>query len=283
VVQNDKCGLVVPAGKVETLAEALQRLASSRDLRGALGTRARERVLKNYTVEKEAAALQSIYEEIVQQNQVIVLPGYFMRYIPLLGLELSWLYVGFRQAAYEAGAARQPGKKFGAPAKKVARYAGMSLRTFRRWSAKPDTWQRLQGMVTPVDDKPQWQHGSDGHPHRTPRYYRVSMTLPLTPSYELSLRAWLYKRLSEGKSALAVIQAALETPVNELIPWQETTLPLGDNSIELHSVQGVLHAVCGPISESERTQFQELTDKLAQHRLPGSGSTRDDDQRIAAQ
>jgi hypothetical protein len=214
------------------------------------------------------AEYQSIYEEIVRQNQVIVLPGYFMRYIPLLGLELSWLYVGFRQAAYEAGAARQPGKKFGAPAKKVARYAGMSLRTFRRWSAKPDTWQRLQGMVTPVDDKPQWQHSSDGHPHRTPRNYRVSMTLPLTPSDELSLRAWLYKRLSEGKSALAVIQAALETPVNELIPWQETTLPLGDNSIELHSVQGVLHTVCGPISESDRTQFQELTDKLAQHLMP---------------
>ena len=62
------------------------------------------------------AEYQSIYDEIVQPDQVIVVPGYFMRYIPLLGLELAWLYIGFRQAAYEAGAARQPGKKFGAPA-----------------------------------------------------------------------------------------------------------------------------------------------------------------------
>ena len=32
---------------------------------------------------------QSIYDEIVQPDQVIVVPGYFVRYIPLLGLELA--------------------------------------------------------------------------------------------------------------------------------------------------------------------------------------------------
>jgi DnaA N-terminal domain len=67
------------------------------------------------------AEYQSIYDEIVQPDQVIVVPGYFLRYIALLGVELAWLYIGFRQAAYEAGATRQPGKKFGAPAQKVAR------------------------------------------------------------------------------------------------------------------------------------------------------------------
>lgn len=214
------------------------------------------------------AEYQSIYDEIVKQEQVIVVPGYFMRYIPLLGLELAWLYIGFRQAAYEAGAARQPGKKFGAPAQKVARYSGMSLRTFRRYSAKPDTWQRLSGLVMPVEDKPRWQHGSDNHPHRTPRYYRVAMTLPLIPSDELSLRAWLYKRLAGGKSPLAVIQAALETPVEELTPWQENIPSSRDGGVELHSVQEVLCAVCGPISENDRTQFQELADQLAQHLMP---------------
>jgi hypothetical protein len=214
------------------------------------------------------AEYQSIYDEIVHPEQVIVVPGYFIRYVPLLGLELAWLYIGFRQAAYEAGAARQPGKKFGAPAKKVARYSGMSLRTFRRYSAKPDTWLRLRGLVTPVDDKPRWQHGNDNHPHRAPRFYRVALTLPLTPSDELSLRAWLYKQLAQGKNPLTVIQAALETPMNELIPWEENTTSLRDASIELHSVQDVLGAVCGLIPENDRTQFQELADQLAQHLMP---------------
>ncbi len=214
------------------------------------------------------AEYQSIYDEIVRPDQVIVVPGYFLRFIPLLGPDLAWLYIGFRQAAYEAGASRQPGKKFGAPAKKVARFAGMSLRTFRRWSAKPDTWQHLQGLVTPAEDKPRWHHGKDGHPHRTPRFYRVSMTLPLTPTDELSLRAWLYKRLSEGKNPLTVIQSALDTPVMELIPWLENTAHLRDSDIELHSVQDVLHSVCGPILEHDRAQFQELADRLAQHLMP---------------
>ena len=47
------------------------------------------------------------------------------------------------------------------------------------------------------------------------------MTLPLTPSDERSLRAWLYNHLAQGKNPVAVIQAALETPVDELIPWPE--------------------------------------------------------------
>ena len=220
------------------------------------------------TVLSLQAEYQSIYDEIVKPEQVIVFPGYFMRYIPLLGLELAWLYIGFRQAAYEAGVARQPGKKFGAPAQKVAKYSGMSLRTFRRYSAKPYTWLRLRGLVTPVDDKPRWQHGNDNHPHRTPRFYRVAMTLPLTHSDELSLRAWLYKQLAQGKSPLAVIQTALATTVNELIPWEENIPSLRDTNIELHSVQDVLGAVCGPISESDRSQFQELVDQLAQHMIP---------------
>jgi len=48
---------------------------------------------------------------------------------------------------YEAGAARQPGKKFGAPSKKVAYFSGMSIRTLWRWAAKPEPWKRLSWLV----------------------------------------------------------------------------------------------------------------------------------------
>jgi len=202
------------------------------------------------TVLSLQAEYQSIYEEIVQPHQVIVVPGYFLRYVPLLGPELAWLYVGFRQAAYEAGAARQPGKKFGAPAQKVARYSGMSLRTFRRYSANPVTWQSLRGLVTPVEDKPRWHHGDDNHPHRIPRNYRVAMSLPLTPIDELFLRVWLYKRLAEGINPLVVLKEALEIPADELIPWQKDSPSASDAGAEPHSVQEVLQAVCGPIAEN---------------------------------
>ncbi|MDI6694290.1 MAG: DnaA N-terminal domain-containing protein [Anaerolineales bacterium] len=214
------------------------------------------------------AEYQSIYDEIVQPDQVIVVPGYFMRYIPLLGLELAWLYIGFRQAAYEAGAARQPGKKFGAPSKKVAHFSGMSTRTFWRWVAKPETWKRLRWLVKPVDSEPRWSRGKDGRPHQSSRYYRVTMSPPLTLFDERSLRSWLYRQLAQGKTPVAVIQSALETPVDELIPWPDKVTPDEDITDEPHSVQQVLQAVCGAIPESQKAQFQELADKLAHHLMP---------------
>lgn len=223
---------------------------------------------KHPTVLSIQAEYQSIYDEIVQPDHVIVVPGYFMRYIPLIGLELAWLYIGFRQSAYEAGAARQPGKKFGAPSKKVAHFSGMSTRTFWRWVAKPETWKRLRWLVKQVDSEPRWSRGKDGRPHQSSRYYRVTMNPPLTPFDEQSLRSWLYRQLAQGKTSVAVIQSALETPVDELIPWPDKVTPDEDITDEPHSVQDVLQAVCGSIPESQRTQYQELADRLAHHLMP---------------
>lgn len=219
------------------------------------------------TVLSIQAEYQSIYDEIVQPDQVIVVPGYFMRYIPLMGVELAWLYIGFRQAAYEAGAARQPGKKFGAPSKKVAHFSGMSTRTFWRWVAKPETWKRLRWLVKQVDSEPRWSRGKDGRPHQSSRYYSVTMIPPLTPFDERSLRSWLYRQLAQGKTPVAVIELALETPVDELIPWPNQ-MASEETIDEPHSVQDVLQAVCGSIPESQKAQFQELADKLAHHLMP---------------
>jgi hypothetical protein len=223
---------------------------------------------KQHEVITLQAEYQSIYDEIVQPDHVIVFPGYFLRYIPLLGVELAWLYIGFRQAAYEAGAAKKPGKKFGAPAKKIARYAGMSPRSFWRWAAKPDTWKKLRWLVKPVEDERRWNRGQDGRPHRSSRIYQVSMSIPLTPFDEISLRKWLYRQLGEGKSPITVLRTALESPVDELIPQPDQLVHMDGFSNEPHSVQQVLQAVCGPISEPDRASFQELIDKLAHHLMP---------------
>ncbi len=216
------------------------------------------------------AEYQSVYDEIVHPDQVIVVPGYFLRYIPLLGPELAWLYVGFRQAAYEAGVSCKPEKKFNAPSKKVAHYAGMSLRAFWRWVARPDTWNRLRGLVTQADSPAHWSQGKDGRPHQSARTYRVAMTLPLTPFDEHSLRAWLYRQLAQGTPPLAVLEKALETPPAEQISWPEPMAFADAITAEPHSVQEVIAAVCGSVPDSQRSQFQELSDRLAQYLIPSN-------------
>ena len=70
------------------------------------------------------------------------------------------------------------------------------------------------------------------------------------------------------KTPITVLQAALETPPEELIPWQENTSSKKETGMELHSVEDVLHAVCGSITEGDRKLFQELADQLAQHLMP---------------
>lgn len=67
LIVPEKSGLIVPPGNVEDLVEALSQLASAVELRRVLGIGARQRVLQYYTIEKEVAAHQAIYEELLEK------------------------------------------------------------------------------------------------------------------------------------------------------------------------------------------------------------------------
>lgn len=57
-------GTTVPAGDVDALAGALQRLVTDTDLRERLGLQARERVLARFTVDHMACAYLDLYREL---------------------------------------------------------------------------------------------------------------------------------------------------------------------------------------------------------------------------
>ena len=57
-------GTTVPAGDVDALAGALQRLVADAELRALLGRQARERVLAEFTVEHMASAYLDLYREL---------------------------------------------------------------------------------------------------------------------------------------------------------------------------------------------------------------------------
>jgi glycosyltransferase involved in cell wall biosynthesis len=68
LLEHGKSGLLVPPEDVDALAEALSQLASAGELRSALGIAARERVLQHFAIEKEVAAHQAIYEEVMHKS-----------------------------------------------------------------------------------------------------------------------------------------------------------------------------------------------------------------------
>jgi glycosyltransferase involved in cell wall biosynthesis len=65
LVEPGRSGLLVPPEEVDSMAAALERLTSSPELRRRLGAGARERILQNFTIEKEVAAHIQVYEEIL--------------------------------------------------------------------------------------------------------------------------------------------------------------------------------------------------------------------------
>jgi hypothetical protein len=44
----------------------------------------------------------SLRDEFVHPNRIIVIPGYFQRWLPYLGPTLAWIVVAFRQAMFMA-------------------------------------------------------------------------------------------------------------------------------------------------------------------------------------
>ena len=107
----------------------------------------------------------------------------------MIGPDLGWLYMGFRQAAFNAGA-RRGSKRERFSGKAIAGLSGIAERTFWNRIGKAETWQKFQGLVTTSAATPEWDTHSPT-PRRLPRRYIVSMTLPLTAADAHSLRNWL--------------------------------------------------------------------------------------------
>jgi colanic acid/amylovoran biosynthesis glycosyltransferase len=65
-------GWLVPAGSVEALASAMTDcLLASREVLGAMGRRARERVLALHNIDREAAALASLFADASRQHDTV--------------------------------------------------------------------------------------------------------------------------------------------------------------------------------------------------------------------
>ena len=63
---DGQTGLSVPAGDVDALRTAIQRLSSDADLRQALGTAARARVLETFNADRMRRAVLTLYQEAAE-------------------------------------------------------------------------------------------------------------------------------------------------------------------------------------------------------------------------
>lgn len=176
----------------------------------------------NQLITLHTAEYDSLYEEIVKPDRALYIPGYYTRWIRHIGSDLAWLYAAFRQAAYmDGGRTGSNVSRISVP--EIAARAGIASRTYQERAVNPVTWGSLRGLVTRIDEEPQWTTKS-GMPRQLPSRFEVAMTLPLTPADSVSLGNWLVNHSEHYGGAEGVLRAASDVPLKELIPLNADVL-----------------------------------------------------------
>lgn len=65
LIENGRCGLIVPSGRADELALAIEALVASLELRGRLGSAASERVKQHFSAEHVAGLYADIYDKLL--------------------------------------------------------------------------------------------------------------------------------------------------------------------------------------------------------------------------
>jgi len=201
---------------------------------------------------KVRVAYQSLRDARIEPHKVVVVPGYFRRWVPFLGPTLAWIVVAFRQMMYLGTRHKvKPHVTFRTSPQQVARWAGMARNTL---------WRNLK------DHRLRWflkQPDPDRH------VYEFMATMPLTPVDADQLKNFLI-RAGAQSDPCAAIKTALSAPVSQIL-LNPPPLP-EDKYLEMepmpHSVQEVVIAACGQIKASEFKQVTEMADQLAAYLMP---------------
>jgi len=189
------------------------------------------------------------YDEVVNPERIVAIPGYFSRLVPEIGARNAWLYVGWRQAVWDGQGQDSGSKHRRVPVWKIIRFSGLSRRTFFRAVEEQATWKALNGLVERTDKQPRWARGKDRQAHRLPNHYTVHLTLPLSRVDAFHVQDWLEARLREGVPLLDALGRANEIQelVGELLPPLGITAP--DSSASLQTVMEIVGLLAGEKGE----------------------------------
>jgi len=195
----------------------------------------------------------SLRDEFVHPNRVIVIPGYFQRWLPYLGPTLAWIVVAFRQAMFMATHREaRTDVDFEISPASVARWAGIGRTTLWR---KLDDWM-LGWFIKRTD--------------REKNTFRFIASMPLTPGDAESLYEWL---LAAGirHDPLGALTKSITVEKGLLFPNpmpypQKEHLNMKPTP---ESVQDVVLKACGRIDEKETLKkILEIADQLAVRLMP---------------
>jgi hypothetical protein len=195
----------------------------------------------------------SLRDEFVHPNRVIVIPGYFKRWLPYLGPTLAWIVVAFRQAMFmTTHREARTDVDFEISPASIARWAGIGRTTLWR---KLDDWM-LGWFIKRID--------------RDKNRFRFIASMPLTPGDAESLYAWL---LAAGirVDPIGALTESINIKRGFLFPDPIPSPRKEHRNMKPapESVQDVVLRACGRIdNKTTLTRIVEMADQLAVRLMP---------------
>ena len=209
----------------------------------------------------------SIRDEIIKPERVVVIPGYFKRWLPYLGPTLGWMIVAFRQILYlQSRGAFKTGYPFSAASAELCKWSGLSRATIARHKDAP----MLGWFLTRIEQDHKWAIDSEtGRPKQKSSSYQFIASMPMTPGDQ----DILYDRLmSTGfqEDPIASLEQLISLQPHAILPYPPP-LPKPEQINRLptpRSVQDIIRIACGKTKNPINSQINQLADKLADRLMP---------------
>lgn len=156
---------------------------------------------------------QRLREALQQSHRVIFLPGYFLRWVPLLGTRAAWLYVALRQAYFLSY--RQP---HGPQTRLTGQAVEVTREVLARWAhLTPRTINNLlnKNLLAPLVRVERDRHLQANR--QAPNRYTFTADLPLTPHDRARVLAFLHRH-GWPDNPVTALARTLEAAPHGLIP-----------------------------------------------------------------
>ena len=158
--------------------------------------------------------VNSVTSIITQPDRVVMVPKYLLRWLPVVGPDIFWMVIAFRQARFLNTIGPDRKKTFTVRAEEIYRWCGMSRATFWRNIDRTELGWFIERL-------PQTGWGVDaetGRAKQNPNRYRIQVDIPLTPMDADALRVFLQQN-NYLENPTAALSAALMAPIQEILSF----------------------------------------------------------------
>ena len=218
-------------------------------------------------IEKDELEIEDVTHSLrsllSRPDRVVAVPKYLLRWLPMIGPDVFWMVIAFRQVRFLNTIPTHRQKPFTACAEEIYRWCGMSRATFWRKIDRPE----LRWFIERLPQTGWGLNAQTGRAKQNPNRYRIQVDIPLTPMDASDLRNFLLHRNFKANPVEA-LTAALDAPLSDILTYPSPK-PSTEQKAQVPRPQTVEDMIAdlltGANVEGDRlTQVRELSIRLGE-------------------